>query len=165
MTMMMLTMNMMFFFMNHPMSMGLILIIQTVIMGIISGMLMKTFWMSYILLITMLSGMLVLFVYMSSVASNEKFKNKTSLWVMFTASSIMSMLFLLLNNKMIIKNNYSGVEMLCLKTNEMFQMNKMFNLENSMITIMLVLYLLFTMIVSTHLVNISEGPMRMKIYV
>nr|QDI93372.1 NADH dehydrogenase subunit 6 [Rubeospineus bicorniger] len=163
MMMTMLTMNMLFMFMNHPMSMGLILIIQTVILGIISGMMMKTFWISYILVITMLSGMLVLFIYMSSVASNEKFKNSSKLSMMFIIMMISSMMFLFLNNKMIIKNNYLGMEMMMIKNLELTQLNKMFNSKNLMITIMLVLYLFMTMIVSTHLVNISEGPMRLKI--
>nr|QDI93385.1 NADH dehydrogenase subunit 6 [Quernocoris caliginosus] len=163
MTMIMLTMNMLFMFMNHPMSMGLILITQTVMVSIISGVMMKTFWMSYVLVISMLSGMLVLFIYMSSVASNEKFKNKTSISVMFTIMMLMSMLFLFLSKKMIIKNNYLGMEMMMIKNIEISQLNKMFSPKNMMITIMLVLYLFMTMIVSTHLVNISEGPMRLKI--
>nr|QDI93424.1 NADH dehydrogenase subunit 6 [Pygovepres vaccinicola] len=163
MMMMMLTTNMLFIFMNHPMSMGLILIIQTVMVSIISGMMMKTFWMSYILVITMLSGMLVLFVYMSSVASNEKFKNKATLKMLFLIMTMMSMLFLFLEKKMIIKNNYLGMEMMMIKNMEITQLNKMFLSKNLMITIMLVLYLFMTMIVSTHLVNISEGPMRLKI--
>nr|QDI93411.1 NADH dehydrogenase subunit 6 [Vesperocoris paddocki] len=163
MTMIMLTTNMLFIFMNHPMSMGLTLIIQTVIVSIMSGMMMKTFWMSYILVITMLSGMLVLFVYMSSVASNEKFKNKTSLMGLFMIMMVMSIMFLFLSKKMIIKNNYLGMEMILIKNMEINQLNKMFSSKNLMITITLVLYLFMTMIVSTHLVNISEGPMRLKI--
>nr|QDI93749.1 NADH dehydrogenase subunit 6 [Insulaphylus sp. ph34] len=158
----MMTINMLFLFMNHPMSMGLMLILQTVTVSIISGMMMKTFWMSYILTITMLSGMLVLFIYMSSMASNEKFKTKISMWWLFLIMMIMSMLFLFLTKKMIIKNNYFGMEMM-IKPMEIFNLNKMFNSENLITTIMLVLYLFMTMVVSTHLVNISEGPMRLKI--
>nr|QDI93398.1 NADH dehydrogenase subunit 6 [Insulaphylus sp. ph6] len=158
----MMTINMLFLFMNHPMSMGLMLILQTVTVSIISGMMMKTFWMSYILTITMLSGMLVLFIYMSSMASNEKFKTKISMWWLFLIMMIMSMMFLFLTKKMIIKNNYFGMEMM-IKPMEIFNLNKMFNSENLITTIMLVLYLFMTMVVSTHLVNISEGPMRLKI--
>nr|QDI93762.1 NADH dehydrogenase subunit 6 [Rubellomiris bispinosus] len=163
MTMVMLTTNMLFIFMNHPLSMGLILIIQTINVSIISGMMMKTFWMSYILMITMLSGMLVLFIYMSSVASNEKFKTSTKLSLLFITMMIVSILFLFLKKKMIIKNNYLGMEMMMIKNLEITQLNKMFSSKNLAITIMMVLYLFMTMVVSTHLVNISEGPMRLKI--
>nr|YP_008379343.1 NADH dehydrogenase subunit 6 [Lygus lineolaris]ABY74776.1 NADH dehydrogenase subunit 6 [Lygus lineolaris] len=155
----MLSMSFMMIMMKHPLSMGILLIIQTPITSMMTGMLMNTFWMSYILLISMLSGMLVLFIYMSSIASNEKFINKTSIWMMmgFTISS--GLLFLFLEEKMIIKNNYLSMEMM----NEMFILNKMFNMENVYLIMMLVLYLLLTMIVSTWLVSIFEGPMRLKI--
>nr|QDI93826.1 NADH dehydrogenase subunit 6 [Tuxedo cruralis]QDI93839.1 NADH dehydrogenase subunit 6 [Tuxedo cruralis] len=163
MMMILLTMNMMFFFLNHPMSMGVILIIQTLMVSIYSGMLMKTFWMSYMLTISMLSGMLVLFIYMSSIASNQKFKNSTKMWLYFTSMMLAMISFLFLLKKMIIKNNYLGMGMSILKMEEMYFLNKLFMNNNLYITIMLVVYLLLTMIVSSFLVNISEGPMRLKI--
>nr|QDI94021.1 NADH dehydrogenase subunit 6 [Tuxedo flavicollis] len=163
MLMILLSLNMMFFFLNHPMSMGMILILQTLTISIQSGMVMKTFWMSYILTITMLSGMLVLFIYMASIASNEKFKNSTKMWIFMVIATAMSTLFLFLVNKMIIKNNYLGMEMSTLKLNEMYFLNKMFSNKNMAITIMMVVYLLTSMIVASFLVNISEGPMRLKI--
>nr|YP_009050250.1 NADH dehydrogenase subunit 6 [Lygus hesperus]AHA82390.1 NADH dehydrogenase subunit 6 [Lygus hesperus]ANT45833.1 NADH dehydrogenase subunit 6 [Lygus pratensis] len=155
----MLSMSFMMIMMKHPLSMGILLIIQTLLTSMMTGMLMNTFWMSYILLISMLSGMLVLFIYMSSIASNEKFINKTSIWVMMSFSISSGLLFLFLEEKMIIKNNYLSMEMM----NEMFILNKMFNMENMYLIMMLVLYLLLTMIVSTWLVSIFEGPMRLKI--
>nr|QDI93801.1 NADH dehydrogenase subunit 6 [Tuxedo cruralis] len=163
MMMILLTMNMMFFFLNHPMSMGLILIIQTLMVSIYSGMLMKTFWMSYMLTISMLSGMLVLFIYMSSIASNQKFKNSTKMWLYFASMMLAVISFLFLLKKMIIKNNYLGMGMSILKMEEMYFLNKLFMNNNLYITIMMVVYLLLTMIVSSFLVNISEGPMRLKI--
>nr|YP_010424637.1 NADH dehydrogenase subunit 6 [Cyrtorhinus lividipennis]USH90826.1 NADH dehydrogenase subunit 6 [Cyrtorhinus lividipennis] len=162
MLMFMLSTNMIFLILNHPMSMGLILIIQTMMASLISGMIIKNFWMSYILLITMLSGMLVLFIYMSSVASNEKFKNNMKMWIKTLLMSMMSTMSLIFISKMIIKNNYSSLGMTPFKSGETLFLSKIFNLENMSITIMIVMYLFYTMIVSTHLVNIFEGPMRKK---
>nr|QDI94086.1 NADH dehydrogenase subunit 6 [Leucophoroptera quadrimaculata] len=162
MMIMLLITNMLFLFTNHPMSMGLTLILQTLIMSLISGLIMKTFWMSYILLITMLSGMLILFIYMSSMAPNEKFKNKMSIWMMSLMLTMVVILSLFLLNKMIIKNNYAGMEMSLNNLNEIYLLNKMFMKNNMYITIMMVVYLLLTMISSTHLINISEGPLRIK---
>nr|QDI93891.1 NADH dehydrogenase subunit 6 [Pseudophylus stundjuki] len=158
-----LTMNMAFFFLNHPMSMGMILIIQTLMISVYSGTLMKTFWMSYMLTITMLSGMLVLFIYMSSIASNEKFKTSMKMWSYFIIMGLATGMSLFLLKKMIIKNNYLSMGMSTLKMEEMYFLNKMFMNSNLYITIMLVVYLLMTMITSSFLVNISEGPMRLKI--
>nr|YP_009492414.1 NADH dehydrogenase subunit 6 [Lygus pratensis]AHN95683.1 NADH dehydrogenase subunit 6 [Lygus rugulipennis]AWI69716.1 NADH dehydrogenase subunit 6 [Lygus pratensis] len=155
----MLSVSFMMILMKHPLSMGILLIIQTLLTSVMTGMLMNTFWMSYILLISMLSGMLVLFIYMSSIASNEKFINKMSMWMLMSLTTLSGLLFLFLEEKMIIKNNYLSMEMM----NEMFILNKMFNMENMYLIMMLVSYLLLTMIVSTWLVSIFEGPMRLKI--
>nr|UPL65891.1 NADH dehydrogenase subunit 6 [Mecomma ambulans] len=162
MLILLMSINILFLFLNHPMSMGLTLVMQTILISLISGVLIKNFWMSYILLIIMLSGMLVLFIYMSSVASNEKFQNNMKLWIFMLFSSILSVSFLIFINKMIIKNNYSSLGMNPFKSGETLFLSKIFNLENLSITIMIVVYLLYTMIVSTHLVNIFEGPMRKK---
>lgn len=142
--------------------MGLILIIQTIIISLVSGILIKTFWISYILLITILRGILVLFIYISSIASNEKFQNKINLWIISIILTITRILFLILGNKIIIKNNYLRLEINPLRGGETLFLNKIFNIENISITIMLVIYLLYTIIVSTQLVNIFEGPIRKK---
>nr|YP_009141040.1 NADH dehydrogenase subunit 6 [Adelphocoris nigritylus]AHL44265.1 NADH dehydrogenase subunit 6 [Adelphocoris nigritylus] len=157
-TLMMLTINMMMIYMKHPLSMGMMLILQTMLMSMLTG-LMNSFWMSYILLISMLSGALVLFIYMSSVASNEKFMNKKWMWLFAMTMLMMSLLFLFLEKKMIIKNNYFSMEMM---NNDIYPLNKMFNMENMIMIMFLIMYLLLTMIVSTYMVNISEGPMRFK---
>nr|QDI93969.1 NADH dehydrogenase subunit 6 [Tuxedo bicinctus] len=163
MIIMLMITNMMFFFLNHPMSMGMTLIAQTLMIGMYSGMMMKTFWMSYVLTITMLSGMLVLFIYMSSIASNEKFKTSMKMWMYFIVTCMIAIVSLFLLKKMIIKNNYSSMGMSTLKMEELYFLNKMFMKNNIFITILMVIYLLMTMIVSSFLVNISEGPMRLKI--
>nr|ANT45794.1 NADH dehydrogenase subunit 6 [Adelphocoris lineolatus] len=155
---MMLTINMMMIYMKHPLSMGMMLIMQTMLMSMLTG-LMNSFWMSYILLISMLSGALVLSIYMSSVASNEKFMNKKWMWMFTMTMLMMSLLFLFLEKKMIIKNNYFSMEMM---NNDIYPLNKMFNMENMIMIMFLIMYLLLTMIVSTYMVNISEGPMRFK---
>lgn len=75
----------------------------------------------------------------------------------------MTILFLFLIKKIIIKNNYFGIGIKIFKINELLNLIKLFNLENTIITIILVIYLLLTIIVATQLVNISEGPIRLKI--
>nr|UPL65956.1 NADH dehydrogenase subunit 6 [Mystilus priamus] len=155
----MMSINIMMMFMKHPLSMGMLLIIQSMCVSMITGLMMNSFWMSYILLITMLSGMLVLFIYMSSIASNEKFMINITLWLALTFTLVLSSWFLFLKEKMIIKNNYLSMEIL---NYDLFPMNKMFDPKNMYIIILMVSYLLFTMITSTHLISIFEGPMRMK---
>lgn len=58
--------------------MGIILIIQTLLFAILRGLLLSSYWYSYILILVFLGGLLILFVYVSSIASNEKLNFSTS---------------------------------------------------------------------------------------
>lgn len=136
----------------------MLLIIQTILTSIMTGILINSFWISYILLIRILRGVLVLFIYISRIASNEKFQNNIIIWRIRIIIIMLRILFLFLEEKIIIKNNYLGIEI-----NELFSLNKIFNLENIYVTIILIIYLLLTIIVSSRLVNIFEGPIRIKI--
>nr|UPL65943.1 NADH dehydrogenase subunit 6 [Dicyphus sp.] len=160
--MLMLMMNTIIMYMKHPMSMGLTLIIQTAIISLMSGMLMKTFWMSYILLITMLSGMLVLFVYMSSVASNEKFNHSFKMTIFMTLILLMSIPMYIMESNLTILYNANHSENMKISNMNMYMMMKMFNGEYVFITLMMIIYLLLTMIMSTNIVKVDQGPMRMK---
>jgi len=58
---------------KHPLAMGLILLIQTIFICLLRGLLIKSFWFSYILFLIFIGGILVLFIYVTSLASNEIF--------------------------------------------------------------------------------------------
>nr|YP_009648558.1 NADH dehydrogenase subunit 6 [Tetraphleps aterrimus]QCE31845.1 NADH dehydrogenase subunit 6 [Tetraphleps aterrimus] len=159
---MMMILSVMMLWMKHPLSMGLMLIMQTVISAMISGSMMNSFWTSYMLFIVMMSGSLVLFIYMSSIASNEKFN--TNMKMMTTTPILMVMTLIIMIKKEDIANNN---KMMLTETKTMMyeqtkMMMNMFSNQSMMMTIMMVLYLLITMIVVTHNVNIQEGPMRQK---
>nr|BCL51142.1 NADH dehydrogenase subunit 6 [Halyomorpha halys] len=139
---------------NHPLSMGFILIMQTISMAMIVGFMTKSFFFSYIIIIIIMSGMLVLFIYMSSVASNEKFNSPIKNIIMFFLMS-MIMLYILLKYNMNSIPNY-------LDKNETMSLIKMFNSMTAQITIMLIIYLFITMIVVSNVAKTNFGPLRMK---
>nr|UPL66034.1 NADH dehydrogenase subunit 6 [Calacanthia angulosa] len=155
-------MTMMFLFMKHPLSMGIMLIMQTFMISMLTGMMIKSFWFSYMLLMILLSGMLVLFIYMASIASNEKFYSSILMSSLMLLLIVISMItFFMLDS--VIKNNINTETItLFMKNEQTITLMKMFNWQNMQMTFMLVLYLLFTMIVVTYNVNIYEGPMRAK---
>lgn len=51
--------------------MGLTLIIQTALAAVIAGIISRTFWFSYLLVLIFLGGILILFIYVSTLAPNE----------------------------------------------------------------------------------------------
>nr|YP_010222573.1 NADH dehydrogenase subunit 6 [Hippotiscus dorsalis]UCC46023.1 NADH dehydrogenase subunit 6 [Hippotiscus dorsalis] len=149
------TMSFMLTMLNHPLSMGFILILQTLISSLIIGYMMKSFLFSYIIIIIMLSGALVLFIYMASVASNEKFKFTNKLLYPI----ILFMMFMLYMNFHIYSmkwmNNY-------LHYNEFISLIKTFNTNSSQMTIMMIIYIFLVMIVVSNIAKTNDGPLRTK---
>nr|YP_010728408.1 NADH dehydrogenase subunit 6 [Phaenopsectra flavipes]WEF49623.1 NADH dehydrogenase subunit 6 [Phaenopsectra flavipes] len=169
----MITSSLIFSLMNHPLAMGLMLMIQTMLIVIFSGMLTKSFWFSYSLFLIFLGGMLILFMYMTSIASNEKFKLKINfkmLILSFFYLFMFMMFFLLFNQKLLLFNKINNIELnnlwnfknLILENN--FMLNKMYNFPMNMITILLINYLFLTLIAVVKITNIFEGPLRPKNY-
>nr|QWX95330.1 NADH-ubiquinone oxidoreductase chain 6 [Salapia nigra] len=151
-----MTMSFTFLWLNHPISMGISIITQTIIVATISGIMLESFWYSYIIVITMLSGMLVLFIYMASVSSNEKFNPSIKLTIFSLIMTILGMTWQSSNF-----NLDNDLMMNVPKMSEVVSLNNLFNCKTKNITLLMVLYLLFTMITVSSIVNISEGPLRM----
>nr|YP_011010560.1 NADH dehydrogenase subunit 6 [Halovelia lannae]WPW47201.1 NADH dehydrogenase subunit 6 [Halovelia lannae] len=153
---MMLTLSTTIIMTKHPLSMGFMIIIQTMILSIIINLMMKYSWYSYILVLTMLGGMLILFMYMASIASNEMMKWSTK---MFLIMIITFTLIMLMKNKFIIMD-YNNITIM--ENQQNMNLMKLFNTKSSMLTIMMAMYLLITMIYVIFITNTFEGPMRKK---
>nr|AEI29251.1 NADH dehydrogenase subunit 6 [Polydrusus marginatus] len=150
-----------FTFLNHPISFGFIILLQTITFSLITGILNLDFWFSYILFLIMIGGMLILFIYMTSIASNEKFnfsKKMTFFSLMFLMTTIL--MNLMLDNFLYMKNlnNYDLNPQNMLNMN--LSMNKFFNSPNMMIMILLMIYLLITLIAIVKITQSKMGPLR-----
>nr|AFQ62396.1 NADH dehydrogenase subunit 6 [Kateretes pedicularius] len=166
--MMMIIMSMMFFsilfmFMNHPLSFGLILLIQTLNVALLSGNLNNNFWYSYILFLVMVGGMLILFIYMTSIASNEKFNFSSKLFFFTNLFFIIICLSLLLDFYLMNFKSYNII-MSNFNTNSMnnLSMNKYINFPNCSIFYLMIIYLLITLIAVVKITKIEYGPLRQK---
>nr|YP_006883456.1 NADH dehydrogenase subunit 6 [Neochauliodes punctatolosus]AFN10585.1 NADH dehydrogenase subunit 6 [Neochauliodes punctatolosus] len=157
-----LLMSFNFTLMNHPLAMGLILLIQTILISMITGFMLQTFWFSYILFLILLGGMLVLFIYMTSLASNELFSfSMKSLLMNFIILTFMMMLMILY----IPYNNFLNLDMsqfynYTLYTENNIELLKLYNFPTMNLTLMLVSYLFLTLIIVVKITNISQGPLR-----
>nr|QNG56181.1 NADH dehydrogenase subunit 6 [Cucujus sp. MJ-2020] len=155
-----ITLTFMFLFMNHPLSFGLILLSQTILISLISGMISSNFWYSYILFLIMVGGMLVLFIYMTSIASNEKFKFSSKLFIL-TSMTPLTYFLLLTDTFMINSVNYNEPSNSSL-LNFSFSMNKYMNWPMNMLYSMIIIYLFITLIAVVKITNINYGPLRQK---
>nr|QHD46558.1 NADH dehydrogenase subunit 6 [Geron pallipilosus] len=162
----MMIVSIMFMNMKHPLAMGLTLLIQTIIMTLISGLINKTYWFSYILFLVFVGGMLVLFIYVTSLASNEMFAMPSkNLLIICTTITFTFIMMLLIDQGMIfsfIENN----EMKSITYNQSYNLenqldlNKLYSNPTNLITTMLILYLLISLIAIVKITNLFYGPLR-----
>nr|AQP27497.1 NADH dehydrogenase subunit 6 [Anoplotermes group sp. N TB-2017]AQP30124.1 NADH dehydrogenase subunit 6 [Anoplotermes group sp. N TB-2017] len=148
--------SLMFTQMKHPLAMGMMLLMQTTMMCIISGTMYSSFWFSYILFMIMVGGMLVLFMYMTSLASNEMFSPSNKMMtIMMTLTPALACLMPTVTNNKEMKTNTTMMENEITATTTV-----MYNQMMGIMTTLLVLYMLMTLIVVVNMINVSEGPLR-----
>nr|YP_010894843.1 NADH dehydrogenase subunit 6 [Amiota nagatai]WJW73356.1 NADH dehydrogenase subunit 6 [Amiota nagatai] len=162
-----LMISIIFINMIHPLSMGLMLLIQTLLICLLTGLMTKNFWYSYILFLIFMGGLLVLFIYVTSLASNEMFNlslkltllSMIILFILLLMSLIIdkpTFMFFLNNNEMeTINNDYSYF------LENSLSLNKLYNYPTNFITILLMNYLLITLIVIVKITKLFKGPLRM----
>nr|QVM79189.1 NADH dehydrogenase subunit 6 [Nepiodes costipennis multicarinatus] len=159
----MLMTSIFFMFIKHPLSFGLTLLMQTTLISIFSGMTNYNYWFSYILFLIMVGGMLILFIYMTSIASNEKFKfssKLTFLFMVFIASTVLFMIFdqIAFNMSMYTNDLINQDSM----SNNTKSMTKFVNLPASSNLFLIIIYLLITLIMVVKITDIKHGPLRQK---
>nr|YP_003934992.1 NADH dehydrogenase subunit 6 [Thrinchus schrenkii]ACZ55612.1 NADH dehydrogenase subunit 6 [Thrinchus schrenkii] len=157
--------NIKFIKLNHPMSMMMFIIIQTLLIGLTAGTLMESFWLAYILFLTFLGGMLVLFIYITSIASNEMFQPK-SISVILTGFTwlILTISLILLDKSLYIdlsKNSDTSITNNIMNFQEMtMSLSKIYNNPTFMITMMMMIYLFLALLAVVKITNINQGPIR-----
>nr|YP_009379703.1 NADH dehydrogenase subunit 6 [Protegira songi]ARQ82106.1 NADH dehydrogenase subunit 6 [Protegira songi] len=167
-SLMLIMLSFLMLFLNNPLSMGLMILIQTLLTCLLSGMMIKTYWFSYILFLTFLGGLLVLFIYVSSIASNELFKSIINLKKMFFIIILMT-----LTIKIMYENNISWMNlsmnsdmdnfnqlMFFFNNENKINISKLYNNQTFLIMMMLVIYLFITLIAIVKITNIFYGPIR-----
>nr|WDQ44548.1 NADH dehydrogenase subunit 6 [Parnassius apollo] len=162
--------SIMMFFFNHPLSMGLLILIQTLLICLLSGMLINTYWFSYILFLVFLGGLLVLFIYVSSIASNEMFYNsffsKMTLIFIFSLSMLLSYMFMYNMNWLNFINNYEMINFknlfIFFNNENKINLSKLYNNYTHLMMMMLIIYLFITLVAVVNITNIFFGPLRLS---
>nr|WNH42625.1 NADH dehydrogenase subunit 6 [Neoperla caeleps] len=152
---------------THPLAMGLTLLIQTLIICLTTGLLVHSFWFSYILFLVFLGGLLVLFIYVTTLASNEMFSLAPSAFSMLSLFGLLSILIYIFLDPLMSPLNLKGLDssstLLTFSTEESTPtLMKLYNNPTNLITLMLALYLFLTLIAVVQITKISYGPLRQK---
>jgi NADH-ubiquinone oxidoreductase chain 6 len=116
--------------------------------------------------------MLILFIYITSLASNEIFKFNLKINIInlkFLIIIILIIIILLVDFKnLIINNKILNNDLLSLFNNNLILnnnliiLNKIYNFPLNLITIILVNYLFITLIAAVKITGIFQGPLRPK---
>nr|AWB99093.1 NADH dehydrogenase subunit 6 [Anopheles darlingi] len=161
-----LIMSFIFMQMKHPLSMGLMLLIQTFLTCLITSIYVKTFWFSYVLFLIFLGGMLILFIYVTSLSSNEMFSMSFSLsMISLMIFSFFTIIFFIMD-KSLIEQFIMNMEMEQLSNmnnliNEnILSLNKMYNFPTNLINLLLINYLFLTLLVTVKITKKFYGPLR-----
>nr|YP_009713619.1 NADH dehydrogenase subunit 6 [Paramacrosteles nigromaculatus]QGG46177.1 NADH dehydrogenase subunit 6 [Paramacrosteles nigromaculatus] len=151
----MITISTTIMFLKTPMSMGVMLIIQTTLSTLVLSKIMPSSWMPMIIFLMMIGGLLILFMYMSSIASNEKFTPN------FKMLAFLFLLAIIPMEEMYMEIQINESQTLFISVESM-SMSKIYNKKMLMITMLMFIYLLLAMIVVTKIIKIYKGPLRSK---
>nr|YP_010579373.1 NADH dehydrogenase subunit 6 [Thalamita integra]UEV85605.1 NADH dehydrogenase subunit 6 [Thalamita integra] len=147
----------------HPLSMGLTLLIQTILISLTAGLSTYSYWFSYILFMIFLGGMLVLFIYVTSLASNESFSFSYS-----TLAISLIVLFSLLPITLIwdyFFNSFTAqlpLSSMNMEASNVFIISWIYSINLMNFTLFIIVYLLLTLIVVVKITNLFKGPLRLS---
>nr|QZZ18354.1 NADH dehydrogenase subunit 6 [Sobrala sp. SL-2021a] len=149
----MMFMSIMTLLSNNPMTMGLYLLIQTMLTTMLINKMMMSSWFMMITFLMMVGGLLIMIMYMSSIASNEKLEMNFKL-------TLILVLMIMIIDEMMNENMINETNNLMYNNNMDMSLTKIYNLKSMIITILMVLYLLLTMISVSNIVKHHKGPLR-----
>lgn len=150
-------------FINHPLSIGLNLLIQTILIAIVTGLISLNFWISYLLFLVIVGGMLILFIYITRIASNEKFYFSKNLLIL-TIIFILTLIFLIIksDSRIFWIKNSDSINILNFSLYE-YSPNKYFINNSKFILRILIVYLFITLIAIVNISRNNFGPLRQKL--
>nr|YP_010478192.1 NADH dehydrogenase subunit 6 [Nesophrosyne sp. 295 GMB-2012]UVI59636.1 NADH dehydrogenase subunit 6 [Nesophrosyne sp. 295 GMB-2012] len=138
-----------------PMSMGIMLLILTTVSTFLMANILTTAWIPMIMFLMLIGGLLILFVYMSSIVPNEKFT--TNILMIITPALVFMMPLEGVVIEPLMNENLLSTMLI-----DNISMIKMYNKKTFIITVFMFMYLLLSMIVVTKIVKIFKGPLRSK---
>jgi len=147
-----------FILIKHPISIGLILLIQTLLTSSLINCIIKASWFSYILFLIIIGGLLIIFIYITRLISNKKFKFSYKILAINFITIIIILITFYYTNLL----NYNLINYLIINQKFIFRFNKYINTINISILIIIITFLLITIIAVVKITQFKSGPLRQK---
>lgn len=151
----------MFPLLNHPLSIGLNILILTILFSVSISIEISNTWISYALVLVLLGGLLVIFIYVSLLASNELFKSNNYTFILISSVVFLFTLFFLLTNLHEFSSrssNFRPFQDLNLQNYEW--LSQLYSLELWSLTSLLIIYLLLTLIAVVRITKNDFSSLR-----
>lgn len=141
---------------SHPVILIIFILIQTVVLCLILWLKFKIRWFSYIIFLIFLGGLMVLFIYITSLASNELILisiNSIFYSVIFCSLLIFFIIlsFNLQDNYNIFNFNFKSFHLI-------------YSIRRSRLVILTIIYLLLTLIIVVKISNKFDAPIKNMIF-
>nr|YP_009501928.1 NADH dehydrogenase subunit 6 [Leptynoptera sulfurea]AWU48970.1 NADH dehydrogenase subunit 6 [Leptynoptera sulfurea] len=141
-------------FTKNPLYMTLILFIQIILSCFIIRLIIYSSWLSFTIFLIMVSGLMIIFLYITSLCSNNKF-TKISLINIISTGPI----YIMFNH---LKEILMYQDNLNLKNNFMNSFIELYTHFNMKMSILMLFYLLIILLIMINFLNKTKGPMRKK---
>merc|ERR1712037_214355 len=125
---------------THPISLGIILIFYSLLIGV-ATITLRTPWFFYLLVLVFLGGVIILIIYIRTLAANEKF-------IAPKPFNLFAPVFIINNYNYTLKSSFNTRILI-----------NLYEYSNRRISIFLITYLLITMVCVVKLVKFERGPL------
>lgn len=161
-TQLILTTSFFFIMTNHPLTLRFILIVIRILYGVTLCLFNLSSWLSYILIIVFLRGIIVIIIYITSLSSNDPLKIRFKLIIFITPLTTAVTGYIFINKN----QTYINIKNIRTLNNSLINHSlnivyKTYNI-NWKITLLLILYLLIVLIVAVKITSLNKGPLRTK---
>ena len=158
--------SILFLRLSHPLAIGLGLLFQTILICCTTGLSNLSFWFSYILFLIFLGGILVLFIYITSLASNEMFKPSIILIIVIIIAVFIGVVINVMDPILVPQIPLMKIATfinLDTYSTDLSLVATIYSATNINITIFIVFYLLLTLIVVVKITDTFFGPLQLSL--
>nr|YP_010490445.1 NADH dehydrogenase subunit 6 [Ibla cumingi]UWM12931.1 NADH dehydrogenase subunit 6 [Ibla cumingi] len=141
----------------HPLAMIFVLIAQSILSSMAIYHMTQFPWFSYTITLVFLGGMLIIFTYMSNIASNELFKPNLKMLI----PSVLVVLSILLM-KMPSQNFAPDSKLLHMKQTSELMISKPFAFSILPLTLLMGFYIIVTLLAVVKISKMHQGPLRLS---
>nr|UYL27246.1 NADH dehydrogenase subunit 6 [Alectorobius spheniscus] len=135
-------MTLCFIFSSHPAMMILLMILITLTLNMYMYMYMKYTWLMFMITLLILGGLLVIFLYITSLTPNKKFSLNKIFYYFIPLTLLVNF------NPMMYPNNYT--------------MSSLFMPMSALMLIFMLIYLMLTLVSIMNMIKSSMAPLKMN---